>query len=73
MACHLNFHIIFFPATAFSNETYFCLQPLEVRESLPEKARKAETIGVEGPGNVESLRSLALALESGRYYLLFTI
>lgn len=40
--------------------------PLEVRESLPEKARKAETIGVEGPGNVESLRSLALALESGR-------
>ncbi len=41
------------------------LKPLEVRESLPEKANKAEIIGLDCPSS-DSVRRLALALESGR-------
>lgn len=39
--------------------------PLEIRESLPEKARKAELLGLDCP-QAEKVRGLALALESGR-------
>lgn len=40
-------------------------QPLEVRESVPQKAFKAEMLGLDCPSN-ESLQKLAFALESGR-------
>lgn len=39
--------------------------PLEIRESLPEKARKAELLGLDCP-QADNVRKLALALESGR-------
>lgn len=39
--------------------------PLEVRESVPQKAFKAEMLGLDCPSN-ESLQKLAFALESGR-------
>ncbi|KAI9556250.1 hypothetical protein GHT06_018824 [Daphnia sinensis] len=39
--------------------------PLEVRECLPEKAHKAEMLGLDCPA-AESVRKLALALENGR-------
>jgi len=39
--------------------------PLEVRENVPQKASKAEILGLDCPSNT-SLQKLALALESGR-------
>lgn len=41
-------------------------KPLEIRESLPEKARKAELLGLDCP-QADKIRKLALALESGRF------
>lgn len=50
----------------------FSFKPLEIRESLPEKARKAELLGLDCP-QAEKVRGLALALESGRFVYSYQI
>jgi len=43
------------------------MQPLEIREALPAKARKVQKLGLLLPSARQSDVSLLAALESGRY------
>lgn len=51
----------------------FSVQPLEIREGVPEKAIKAEILGVYVHGIKDAASELRIihALEEGRYYFFF--